>query len=169
MRIIGFGGGCHWCTEAVFQSLKGVEKVEQGWISPTNDISAFSESVLVHFEPKQISIDVLVAIHLHTHSSTSEHEMRDKYRSAIYIFSQDQEVEVNKAIDELQNYFEQPVITAVLPFGNFKINDEQFFDYYYKAPQRPFCQTYIQPKLKFLLDKFETVINQEKIAQHLSD
>jgi len=77
--MIGFGGGCHWCTEAVFQSLKGVEKVEQGWISPANDISAFSESVLVHFQLKQNFLQTLIAVHLQTHSATSEHKMRNKY------------------------------------------------------------------------------------------
>lgn len=169
MQKIGLGGGCHWCTEAVFQSLKGVEKVEQGWISPANDISAFSEGVLVHFEPKQISLDVLVAIHLHTHSATSEHKMRNKYRSAIYVFSNDQEEASKEAIHEVQQDFEQPVITAVLPFGNFKVNDEQFLEYYYQAPQRPFCQTYIQPKLKMLLKKFKTVANEEKIIRYLND
>lgn len=168
MHIIGLGGGCHWCTEAIFQSMKGVEKVEQGWISPANDLSAFSEGVLVHFEPKDISLEILVTIHLHTHSATSQHKMRDKYRSAIYVFSKDQEESSKKAINEVQRDIEQPVITVVLPFGNFKVNDEQFINYYYSKPNRPFCKRYIQPKLKMLLMKFSGHANKDKIEIDLS-
>ena len=49
MKKIGFGGGCHWCTEAIFQALNGVESVEQGWISSLNPYDTFSEAVIVHF------------------------------------------------------------------------------------------------------------------------
>ena len=47
MKKIGFGGGCHWCTEAIFQALNGVESVEQGWISSLNPYDTFSEAVIV--------------------------------------------------------------------------------------------------------------------------
>jgi peptide-methionine (S)-S-oxide reductase len=57
---IGFGGGCHWCTESVFQSLKGVQKVEQGWIASTNENDSFSEAVLVYFDETTIDIKVLL-------------------------------------------------------------------------------------------------------------
>ena len=82
---IGLGGGCHWCTEAVFLNLKGVVRVEQGWISASGAVE-FSEAVLVHFNPEKISIKDLIAVHLHTHKSTSSHSMRSKYRSAVYTF-----------------------------------------------------------------------------------
>lgn len=56
LKKIGFGGGCHWCTEAVFQSLKGVELVEQGWIASIEPYSSFSEGVVVHFNLEQIDL-----------------------------------------------------------------------------------------------------------------
>ena len=83
---IAFGGGCHWCTEAVFQSLKGVEKVEQGFITSYDQNNTFSEAVIVDFNTEKIDLKTLVEIHLHTHKSTSNHSMRKKYRSAIYVF-----------------------------------------------------------------------------------
>lgn len=86
-RII-FGGGCHWCTEAVFQSLKGVRTVEQGFISSYGGNDTFSEGVIVHYNAAVISPMDLTAIHLHTHQSTVDHSMRGKYRSAIYIFDE---------------------------------------------------------------------------------
>ena len=90
LKKIALGGGCHWCTEAVFQSLKGVVSVEQGYIASLVKHSAFSEGVIVHFNANIISLKTLIEIHLYTHKSTSNHSMREKYRSAIYVFSKSQ-------------------------------------------------------------------------------
>ncbi|MEM9546265.1 MAG: peptide-methionine (S)-S-oxide reductase [Bacteroidota bacterium] len=79
---VGFGGGCHWCTEAVFQSLNGVTEVEQGWIA-SKEAPLLSEAVIVHYDEKIIDLTILIEIHLRTHSATSSHSMRSKYRSAI--------------------------------------------------------------------------------------
>ena len=74
VKKIAFGGGCHWCTEAIFQSLRGVQKVEQGWISSTHPgASTLSEAVIVHFETSLISLDTLIEVHLSTHNATSNH------------------------------------------------------------------------------------------------
>ncbi len=104
LEKIGFGGGCHWCTEAVFQSLKGVEKVEQGWIASEGEASTLSEAVIVHFDTSQISLVLLIEIHLLTHESTSEHSMRKKYRSAIYYFDVEQQVALNQLFNGLHYY-----------------------------------------------------------------
>lgn len=89
IQKIGFGGGCHWCTEAVFQNLKGVNHVAQGWIASDENNTAFSEAVVVEFNPPKINLKTLIEIHLATHKSTSNHSMRKKYRSAIYVFSKE--------------------------------------------------------------------------------
>lgn len=162
---IGFGGGCHWCTEAVFQSLKGVEKVEQGFIASTNESESYSEAVIVYFDAKVVSIKVLTEIHLLTHKSTSNHSMRLKYRSAIYTFSKVQEKEVIVLISEFQESFENKIITKVLPFINFKESDILFQNYYYNNPEKPFCETFINPKLSLLLNQFRDVINEEKVLK----
>ncbi len=70
---IGFGGGCHWCTKAVFQSLNGVNNVKQGWIASDGEAFAFSEAVIVEYNAKIIPLEVLIEVHLRTHKSTSEH------------------------------------------------------------------------------------------------
>jgi len=90
MAKIGFGGGCHWCTEAVFQALNGVQKVEQGFIRSDPPQDSFSEAVIVTFDSKILSLETLIEVHLRTHASTSSHKMRGKYRSAIYIFDNQQ-------------------------------------------------------------------------------
>lgn len=150
---IGLGGGCHWCTEAVFQSLKGVVRVEQGWISASGAVE-FSEAVLIHFNPEKISIKDLIEVHLHTHKSTSSHYMRSKYRSAVYTFSLKQLRESKQILKLLQKEFDDKLITQVYRFKEFKLSPESYQNYYYKNPEKPFCKTYINPKLHLLLTRF---------------
>jgi len=151
---IGFGGGCHWCTEAVFQQLKGVAKVEQGWIASSDEHQDFSEAVLVHFDPLVIDLASLIAIHSYTHSCTSNHALRGKYRSAIYSFTQSQYTESQNILTTLQGEFEKPILTKVLPFINFKENKEQYQNYYQKNSENSFCKSYIHPKFRILMQKF---------------
>jgi len=165
---IGFGGGCHWCTEAVFQSLIGVGNVQQGWIASEGENTAFSEAIIVTYDPKIIDLKTLVAIHLRTHKSTVEHSMRNKYRSAIYTNSKSQIAEVVTIIKELQAKFEKLIITKKLPFIEFKEAEEVFQNYYQKNPTKPFCTTYIDPKLKLLLTKFKKYIDLDSVS-HLSN
>ena len=163
---IALGGGCHWCTEAVFQSLIGVEKVEQGYVASVGENNTFSEAVIVHFNSESILLGTLIEIHLYTHKSTSNHSMRTKYRSAIYTFSEDQKEQSEAIIKSFQNVFEGKLITKVYPFHSFKASRETIQNYYQKNPEKPFCETFINPKLKLLLERFLHHTNIEKL-RHL--
>jgi len=166
IKKAGFGGGCHWCTEAVFSALKGVTVVKQGWIASDDENTDFSEAVIVTYNTTEISLDVLIAIHLHTHSSTAHHSMRGKYRSAVYTFDEVDVLPAQQAIANLQKDFENSIITKVLPFCDFKLNREDSLNYYFSDPERPFCENYINPKLKLLLQKFSGITRTDKL-QHL--
>ena len=148
---IGLGGGCHWCTEGVFQSLNGVTQVDQGWIKSSGPNSNPSEAVIVHFEPEMITLEVLIEIHLLTHSSSSNHSMRNKYRSAVYTFNEDQN-ELGSSIIARRKQQDQSVITEVLPFVSFELNQEEFLNYYLTRKEAPFCQKFISPKLEQLIN-----------------
>ena len=155
MQTVGFGGGCHWCSEAVFESLVGVEKVLQGWISSSaEDATSFSEAVIIHFEREIIPLEVLIEIHLLTHKSTSNHSMRSKYRSAVYTFDEVQKREVARMLEEKAVLFDKSIVTKVLPFRAFKQNEEKFLHYYQQDPSRRFCQTYIEPKLQLIRKEY---------------
>jgi peptide-methionine (S)-S-oxide reductase len=168
MQKIGFGGSCHWCTEAIFRSLKGVNAVEQGWISSDGDNTALSEAVIVNFNLSRISLQTLIAVHLHTHSCTSEHDKRSKYRSAIYTFDEIQRQQSEGILTYMQREFAEPISTKVLPFGAFQLNQENYLDYYYKDPTKPFCQNIISPKLKILMEKFSNYIEPERTTHLFS-
>lgn len=152
---IGFGGGCHWCTEAVFQALHGVIEVEQGWIASFAANSAFSEAVIVHYNEADISLTHLIEIHLNTHKSSSNHSMRKKYRSAVYTFSTLQEEQAKAVISSFQPEFENKLITEVQPFKSFRPSPVAIQDYYKKNPSKPFCTKYIDPKLNVIADQFQ--------------
>lgn len=150
---IGFGGGCHWCTEAVFQSLIGVSKVEQGFIS-SKEFQEFSEAVIVHFDNDIIPLRSLIEIHLHTHRSTKNHSMRDKYRSAVYVFDDQQRSESSFLLDEIKLNFSEPIVTQILYFDSFQSSEVRFKNYYFTNPRKPFCERYIHPKLTLLMNQF---------------
>ena len=150
MRV-GFGGGCHWCTEAVYEALEGVLAVKQGWIaSYLPGAREFSEAVLVEFDETKIEIEALFYIHLLTHNATSSHSMRGRYRSAIYAEDPQAVTAFEELLQRLQVYFDKPLVTKVYPILAFKENKEESLHYYLQDPNRPFCQTHIAPKLRKL-------------------
>ncbi|WP_437373262.1 peptide-methionine (S)-S-oxide reductase [Maribacter litoralis] len=152
---VGFGGGCHWCTEAVFMSLNGVVKVEQGFIAPKKHLTAFSEAVIVHYDANVIELKDLVAIHLDTHKSTENHSMRSKYRSGVYYFEQGIKPMLDEIMSQVQKEFAAPLITEILPFGTFTSSEERYHNYYFNDTEKPFCKTHITPKIKMLKEKYD--------------
>ncbi len=147
---IGLGGGCYWCTEAVFQNLRGVTDVTQGYIFSQPPHDSLSEAVLVDFDPNQISLADLVEIHVRTHASTSQHSMRKKYRSAVYVMDARQAQDAEDILTGLQADFGSELVTLVLPFSGFERSDEKYHDYYANHRDNLFCQRYIDPKLETL-------------------
>lgn len=156
MSRIGLGGGCHWCTEAVFQALAGVQRVEQGYIRAEPPADQESEGVILHFDPARIPLAVLIEVHLLTHASTADHALRHRYRSAIYSFGEVQAAEAAAVLSALAGQFEGQLQTQVLAYQGFRESPERFRNYYASNPQRPFCQNYIAPKLRLLMQRFAT-------------
>ncbi len=155
VKEIGLGGGCHWCTEAVFQSLHGVLNVEQGFVASKAPHDTFSEAVIVAYDPSEIALYDLVLIHLMTHESTAWHGMRSKIPICrLYHGSGRRKGFDNEMWDGLQDEFNAPLVTAILPFRAFRPSETKFQNYYRTDPQRPFCKRYIDPKLQLLQQKF---------------
>nr|WP_321232237.1 peptide-methionine (S)-S-oxide reductase [uncultured Psychroserpens sp.] len=161
---IGLGGGCHWCTEAVFQSVKGVISVEQGYIASIDDNATFSEGIIITFNLELIDLRLLIDIHLITHKSTKNHSMRDKYRSAIYTFSDTQKAQSKQILHELGKEYYGTLVTLVLDFNAFKMSRNEITNYYYNNPEKPFCKAFINPKLKLLLKDYGAHVNHEKLS-----
>ena len=150
MTKAGFGGGCHWCTEGVFQALRGVAQVDQGFLKSDAPADTWSEGVVITFDPSVIPLATLSEVHLRTHSSTRVRPIRSKYRSAIYIFKDCQRHDAELAIDRFALSCGKAVHTLVLPFRGFRVSDERYQNYYRTDPSRPFCRRYIDPKLEHI-------------------
>lgn len=150
MERIGLGGGCHWCTEAVFQALIGVIRVDQGFIAAPAPDDSLSEAVIVSFDPAAIALVDLIGVHLATHSSTSAHALRSRYRSAIYAFDAPQGDRAQAALATHSRQAGMEFVTRVLTFGHFSPSAPRYRNYYATDPARPFCQTHIDPKLALL-------------------
>lgn len=112
----GFGGGCHWCTEGVFQSLRGVTQVDQGFVQSDAPADTWAEGVIVTFDSTVIQLETLSEVHLRTHSATRARSPRGKYRSAIYLFDDHQRLEAERAISSFAEQSGKPVHTLVIPF-----------------------------------------------------
>jgi peptide-methionine (S)-S-oxide reductase len=158
LKLIGLGGGCHWCTEGIFVSLAGVERVEQGWIASLAPHDQPSEAVIVHYDPTVITAEELLAVHLQTHSATSRHALRAKYRSAVYTFGESAAV-YYRLLDAWQEGYTEPLQTQVLPFISFTASLPEHQDYYRTDPDRPFCRRYIEPKLTALRERRPELFN----------
>jgi len=157
MATVGFGGGCHWCTEGVFQALRGVAQVDQGFVQSDAPADTWSEGVIVTFDPSVIPLATLSEVHLRTHSATRARSPRSKYRSAIYLFEDSQRPEAELAVARFADETDKAVHTLVLPFKGFKASDERYQNYYRTDPSRPFCRRYIDPKLNYIRRHFSEV------------
>lgn len=158
---IGFGGGCHWCTEAVFAALRGVTDIKQGFIRSQPPDDSFSEAVLLRWDPAEIPLGTLIEIHLRTHASSSDHKMRGKYRSAIYTFSEQQTHQATAILEELRVSERETYVTRVLPFDGFKPSDDRYQRYAEKNAGNQFCTRYIDPKLAKLRAHHARFLNRE--------
>lgn len=136
------------------QELAGVTSAAQGFIASEPPQDSYSEAVDVMFDPDVLPLEALLEVHLRTHASQSNHKMRGKYRSAVYVHSEAQGLEVAHALARLQHGFDAPLVTQVLRFVSFKPSDERFQNYAARHRGGPFCARYIDPKLDMLRAQF---------------
>ena len=154
MAKVGFGGGCHWCTEGVFQALRGVTQVEQGFLQSAAPADTWAEGVIVTFDPSAIALETLSEVHLRTHSATRARSAQSKYRSAIYARTDASADEARQILARFRDATDHAFVTSVLTFRAFKASDPRFHDYYARNREGPFCDAYIEPKLALLRQRF---------------
>lgn len=163
-ECITVGGGCFWCTEAIFLEIKGVEKAESGYaggsaVNPTyEDVCAgktgHAEVVQITFNPAVISLEKILQIFFATHDPTTLNrqgaDIGTQYRSVIFYRDIKQKAIINKVIGELKTLkaYKQTVVTEVVPFESFYRAEDYHQNYFQRNPEQSYCRIIINPKLE---------------------
>jgi peptide-methionine (S)-S-oxide reductase len=162
LDIATFGGGCFWCTEAVFNEIKGVEKVISGYSGgnvpgkPTyreicSGLTGHAEVVQIHFNPEVISFKELVIIFMTTHNPTTLNrqgaDVGTQYRSVIFYHNESQKEIATQVFEEIASYFETPIVTELSPAVTFHEAEDYHQNYYANNPSQGYCSAVISPKL----------------------
>jgi peptide-methionine (S)-S-oxide reductase len=164
------GGGCFWCTEAVFLELRGVIRVESGYtggktVNPTyKDIctgtTGHAEVVRVTYDPKKISFADILEVFFVTHDPTTRNrqgpDSGTQYRSAIFYHSPAQKKVAEEMIARLTKAkaFAKPIVTEVTEAAKFYKAEDYHQAYYANNPNAGYCEVNIAPKLQKLREKF---------------
>jgi peptide-methionine (S)-S-oxide reductase len=169
-----FGGGCFWCTEAIFQELKGVTSVTSGYaggiskrpsyFTVSEGITGHAEVIEIAFDPSIITYEQLLDVFFHTHNPTTLNQqgadVGTQYRSIILTTSDDQAKTAKAFIQQLKSVgeFSDPIVTEIKPFEAFYPAENYHKNYYKKNTDVPYCQVVISPKMAKFHQRFKALL-----------
>ncbi len=167
------GGGCFWCLEAVFERIRGVERVVSGYAGgarphPTYEqvcsgATGHAEVVQVSFDPDQVTyrqlLEVFFAIHDPTTLNRQGGDVGTQYRSVIFTHDDEQAQEARTVITELADTWDDPVVTEIRPLDTFYPAEDYHQGYYRTNPSQSYCQYVISPKVAKLRQKFASLLS----------
>jgi peptide-methionine (S)-S-oxide reductase len=175
-----FGGGCFWCTEAVFDELRGVKSVVSGYAGGTTKNPSYeevcggrtghAEVIKIEFDPGEIAFKDLLTVFFATHDPTTlnrqGNDVGPQYRSAIFYANEEQKREAEAFIKELNDSksFDKLVVTTLEPLGEFYEAEDYHQKYYANNPYQPYCQYMIPPKLNKLHKQFGALLKSHSKA-----
>jgi len=175
MKQIVFGGGCFWCTEAVFQMLKGVSKVESGYaggelanpsyerVSEGN--TGHAEVIRVTYDPAVITLEDLLTVFFGSHDPTTPNrqgnDVGEQYRSVIFYADDAEEQVAKKLISDVDASLTDGthVVTQLLPLKNFYPAESYHANYFKQNKSAPYCQLIIEPKVEKVRKRFAELVN----------
>ncbi|WP_421919956.1 peptide-methionine (S)-S-oxide reductase MsrA [Marinifilum sp.] len=169
METASFGAGCFWCVEAIFQELKGVKKVESGYMggetkNPTykevcTGETGHAEICQITYDANMISFEELLEVFWQTHNPTTLNrqgaDVGTQYRSAIFYHSEEQKELAEKYKRKLNESgaWDDPIVTEISPSSKFYIAENYHQDYFKNNSNQPYCNFVIKPKM----EKFKKV------------
>lgn len=168
-----FGGGCFWCTEAVYLELKGVKDVKPGYsgghkANPTykevcDETTGHAEVIQIKYDPEVISFAKILEVFFITHDPTTlnrqGNDVGTQYRSAIFYHNEKQKETAEEVIKlfEQEEVYDDPIVTEVTEFDKFYVAEDYHLNYYNRNKGQGYCQFIIAPKL----DKFRKVFKDQ--------
>lgn len=176
-EVATFGGGCFWCTEAMFHELDGVIKVESGYAggnvpNPTykqvcTGTTGHAEVIQITFDPEKISFDEILLVHFTTHDPTTLNRQGNdagtQYRSVVFYHDETQKISAQKAVKEVAPaiWNNKPITTEVVAFDTFYKAEDYHQDYLENNPNQPYCVYVVNPKV----EKFRKLFK-DKLKKH---
>lgn len=173
-EIAVFGGGCFWCTEAVFKMLKGVSSVLPGYAggkteNPTYDevstgLTGHAEVIRIEYDPSLVSFEALMTVFFATHDPTTLNrqgpDTGTQYRSIILYTTPAQKEEAEAFIRELEASTPEGnhVVTEVKPLTTFYEAENYHRDYFAHHPEQQYCNLIIAPKVEKVQEKFAELL-----------
>lgn len=162
------GGGCFWCTEALFEELQGVESVESGYAgghvpNPTyeqvcNKDTGHAEVVQIRFDPKVISFREILDVHFLTHDPTTLNrqgaDSGPQYRSVVFYTNEAEKQAAEEARKAAQAHWKDPIVTEITAFTNYYPAEQYHQEYYAQNSSQPYCSFVIGPKIKKFREQF---------------
>jgi len=173
MESIVFGGGCFWCTEAVFKSLKGVKNVSPGYAggnipNPSyeevcNGTTGHAEVIKIDYDPSLVKLRDLMTVFFASHDPTTlnrqGNDIGTQYRSVILYENENQKKIAEDFIKEIDNSASgNPVVTEVKKLDKFYPAEEYHRDYFARNPEKAYCQLVINPKLEKVQKEFAELL-----------
>ncbi|MBO9689405.1 peptide-methionine (S)-S-oxide reductase MsrA [Roseateles chitosanitabidus] len=176
--LITLGGGCFWCTEAVFLRVKGVLSVESGYTNGEIERPNYeqvcggrtghAEVVRVRFDPKVVSLTDLLQVFFTIHDPTTLNrqgaDVGTQYRSGIYYTRPEQLAEIRQVVDEAQRAHGGKVVTEVQPEQNYWPAEAYHQDYFANHPEQGYCAFVVAPKVDKFLLKFRELVKSDSPA-----
>ena len=169
-----FAGGCFWCTEAVFQRVKGVSEVIPGFCGghiknpPYREVvqgrTGHAEAIKITFDPEVVTYKQLLQVHFATHDPTTlnrqGNDVGTHYRSAVFYQNEEQKKDAQEVIANLDasQKFSNPIVTEIAPATEFYKAEDYHKDYYNNNRQQGYCQYIIDPKIKKLMTGFPELV-----------
>jgi len=176
LEVATLAGGCFWCTEAMFDQLKGIIEVESGYsggkiANPSyEDVctgeTGHAESIQITFDPTVVSYADLLRIFLTTHDPTTLNrqgaDVGTQYRSAIFYHNPEQQRIAREVIKEFEQskIWKKPIVTEVLPYKKFYKAEDYHQEYYAKNSRQPYCRVVIEPKIAKLREHYRDRLKQ---------
>ncbi len=173
-EVAVFGGGCFWCTEAVFKTLKGVVAVDPGYAGGTvpdptyeqvsSGDTGHAEVIRIEYDPARIAYEDLLTVFFASHDPTSVNrqgnDVGTQYRSAVFFTTPAQKTAAEKLVREIEAEHPggNPVVTDVEPLTHFYGAEDYHRDYYAKNRDNPYCQAVINPKLAKVKERFARLL-----------
>lgn len=175
-ELATFGTGCFWCTEAIFQRVKGVVRVESGYSGGhvdnptykqvTTGTTGHAEVLRIEFDPSIVTFETLLEVFWHTHDPTTLNrqgaDVGPQYRSAIFFHNETQKIKAlaSRHNTEQAKLWKDPIVTEISPLINYYAAEDYHQNYFNNNPNAGYCNYVIAPKVKKFKEQFPDLLSE---------